>query len=82
MNCKGGQTMPQKKNLTVRLDDNVREVLELIANREMRPLANQINFFMKQSIDSYLKQHDLIVEDQTDPETGEHLGLTFVNHPF
>ena len=74
--------MPQKKNLTVRLDDNVREVLELIANREMRPLANQINFFMKQAIDSYLKQHDLKIEDQTDPETGEPLGLTLTHFPF
>ena len=74
--------MPQKKNLTVRLDDNVREVLELIANREMRPLANQINFFMKQSIDAYLKQYDLIVEEKTDPETGELLGLTLTHFPF
>jgi hypothetical protein len=51
--------MPAKRNLTVRLDDSTREILEFIAEREMRPLANQINFFLKQSIDAYLDKNKL-----------------------
>lgn len=33
-----------KKNLTIRLDDELREQLQLIADGEMRPLANQVVF--------------------------------------
>jgi predicted transcriptional regulator len=51
--------MSAKRNLTVRLDDTTREILEHIAEREMRPLANQINFFLKQSIDTYFEKNKL-----------------------
>ena len=47
------------KNLTVRLDPETREQLELIAEREVRPLANQIIVFIRQGIKSYLKENDL-----------------------
>jgi hypothetical protein len=73
--------MPAKKNLTVRLDDETREILELISDREMRPLANQINFFIKQSINTYLDRNCLMVEPVDDPETGEHIGSTLIFSP-
>lgn len=47
------------KNLTVRLDPETREKLEIIANRELRPMANQIVVFVRQSIDRYLDENNL-----------------------
>ena len=38
--------MRPKTNLTVRLDDMLRDKLEFIAEREIRPLANQVLFFI------------------------------------
>jgi predicted DNA-binding protein len=65
----GGLKMSMKKNLTVRLDDKTRESLELIADREMRPLANQINFFIREGIERYVSQNGLVLlendEDQS-----------------
>jgi hypothetical protein len=63
--------MSIKKNITVRLDDETRELLELISEREMRPLANQITFFARQAADEYLLKNDLLFKYQKDTETGE-----------
>lgn len=49
-------------NLTVRLDDITRTKLELIAQREYRPLAGQINYFVQKGIEAYLYQNDLVFE--------------------
>ena len=51
--------MAKKKNLTIRIDDQTRDMLEIIANREMRPLANQIMYFLKQAIDDYAKKNQI-----------------------
>jgi hypothetical protein len=80
LDCEGGHIMPTKKNLTVRLDDRTRVILELIANREMRPVANQINFFLKQEIDLYLKKNNLHLAINGDPETGEE--ELILSHPY
>lgn len=47
--------MATKKNLTVRLEPEMRSMLEAIAEHELRTLANQIYVFMRQSIDRYLE---------------------------
>ena len=47
------------KNLTVRLDPETREKLELIADRELRPMANQIVIFVRQSIERYIQENKL-----------------------
>jgi hypothetical protein len=62
----GGAKMPTKRNLTVRLDDRTREALELIAARDMRPLANQINFFLREAIGTYLSRNGLILRENTE----------------
>jgi len=49
-------------NLTVRLDDETREKLELIALREYRPLAGQINYFVQKGIERYLDENDLAID--------------------
>ncbi len=54
-----------KKNLTVRLDDETREKLELIANREFRPLANQLVVFAIQGIRQYMEANNLIFIERT-----------------
>lgn len=46
-------------NLTVRLDDATREKLELIALREYRTLAGQMNYFIQKGIELYLSENDL-----------------------
>ena len=46
------------KNLTVRLDEETREKLEIIAARELRPMANQIVVFIRQGIEGYLQQNN------------------------
>ena len=43
-----------KKNLTIRIDDEMREKLQLVADREMRPLANQVLYFLAQALDRYV----------------------------
>lgn len=53
-------------NLTVRLDDETREKLELIALREFRPLAGQINYFVQKGIEGYLDEHDLAIDRASD----------------
>ena len=65
--------MALKKNLTVRLDDKTREILELIADREMRPLANQINYFIRDAIERYMNKNCLFTEESDD----QSLSLVF-----
>ena len=48
-----------KKNMTVRIDDEMREKLQLVADREMRPLANQMLYFLSQGLEQYLDQNQL-----------------------
>ena len=45
--------MSAKKNLTVRLDTELRDKLEFIAEREYRTLANQITVFLINGVNSY-----------------------------
>ena len=47
--------MSAKKNLTVRLDTELRDKLEFIAEREYRTLANQITVFLINGVNSYLE---------------------------
>ena len=47
------------KNLTVRLDPETREKLELVSEREVRPMANQIVVFIRQGIEKYLSDNGL-----------------------
>lgn len=55
-----------KRNLTIRLNDETREKLELIAEKEFRPMANQISAFTIQSIERYMKDHDLVFVKDSD----------------
>lgn len=48
-----------KRNLTIRLDDEMREIIQLIADREIRPLANQMLYFLSQGVNEYLNEHQL-----------------------
>lgn len=51
------------KNLTVRLDEGTRKTLEAIASVEMRTLANQISYFVRQGMDAYLKEKNYSIDD-------------------
>ena len=51
--------MAAKKNLTVRLEPEMRSMLEAIAEHELRTLANQIYVFMRQSVDRYLESNQV-----------------------
>lgn len=42
-----------KRNLTIRIDDGLREQLQLIADKEMRPLANQIIYYLTGCVEDY-----------------------------
>ena len=42
-----------KKNLTIRLDPEMRRQLEFIAERELRTLANQITVFLTYGVREY-----------------------------
>lgn len=61
----------QKKNITVRLGDEARELVELIAAKELRPVANQITYFIQQGIDIYLEQRGLVIYN--DDEAGRRI---------
>ena len=53
--------MSTKDNLTIRMDAEDREILELIADREYRSLAMQIRLFLDQGVNNYLTEHKLKV---------------------
>jgi hypothetical protein len=60
------------KNLTVRFDDELRASVSLIAEREFRPVSSQIAAFVRQGVDNYFKEHNLMVqEDESYDENGE-----------
>ena len=73
------------KNLTVRLDPETREQLELIANREVRPMANQIVVFVRQGIERYLQDNNLKVQrsitNDADDDGSTITELRLVNAP-
>ncbi len=50
------------KNLTVRFEPELRTQLEIIADREVRPMANQITVFVRQGIEKYLMDNNLHFE--------------------
>ena len=52
-----------KQNLTVRIDPEMRQKLETIAEHEVRTLANQIYVFLRQGIDRYLEDNHLKFRD-------------------
>ena len=54
------------KQLTIRFDAEMREKLEIIANREFRPMANQVIHFVALGIEKYLKDNDLYFEATND----------------
>ena len=66
------------KNLTVRLDYDLRTKLELIAKQELRPMANQMVLFIRQGIEQYLKDNKL--ELGTEKEYDEH-GVFVTDYP-
>jgi hypothetical protein len=72
-----------KKNLTVRLDDEDRETIELIASREYRTFANQIVVFVKQGIANYMKEHNLEVHKTFDSEQNINgiMLMKTIDHP-
>lgn len=65
--------MGSKTNITIRLDDLIRDKLEFVAERELRPLANQALFFIVNCINSYFKdpqvQDDYLKWNQTRDES-------------
>lgn len=52
--------------LTVRFTPELREKLELIADREHRPSSNQVVHFVALGIDDYLQRNDLEFEELPD----------------
>lgn len=48
-----------KKNLTVRLDPEIRRMLEAIAEVELRTLANQITLFLQKGIADYMLENKI-----------------------
>jgi len=47
------------KNLTVRLDTDTRRKLKIIAEREVRPLSNQMIVFIREGIKRYEENNHL-----------------------
>ena len=52
--------MATKRNLTIRIDDEMREQLEAIAEDQFRTLAMQIQYFLLMGIDSYMTSQNLV----------------------
>jgi predicted transcriptional regulator len=44
---------------TIRLESDLRDMLEHIAAREYRSLTNQMTLFLRDACDSYMEIHDL-----------------------
>ncbi len=47
------------KNLTVRIDSDTRKKLKIIAEREVRPLSNQMLVFIREGINRYAEENHL-----------------------
>lgn len=54
------------KNLTVRFEPEMRNQLEVIAEREVRPMASQVVVFVRQGIEKYLTDNGLHFEKHGD----------------
>ena len=65
------------KNLTVRLDPETRLALSLIADRELRPMSNQIVIFVRQGIERYLEENKLAI---TTEEEFDDNGVFIANY--
>ncbi len=65
---------PRKQQLSVRFDPELLEQLELVANREHRPIANQVVHFVAKGIESYLGSQNLHFQKSDD-------GLTLESFP-
>lgn len=66
------------KQLTIRFDAEMREKLEIIANREFRPMANQVVHFVALGIEKYLKDNNLYFKATKDGFTLEPFPSDFV----
>jgi uncharacterized protein (DUF1778 family) len=53
-----------KQNLTIRIPDNDRELLEAIAEREMRSVSNQTIWLLHTGMQNYLKDNDLVRDSE------------------
>ena len=64
--------MTAKKNLTVRLDTELRDKLEFIAEREYRTLANQITVFLINGVNLYFNNEEVkeAYQNHLDSDTG------------
>ena len=57
--------MNKTSALTVRFTPDMRQTLELIADREHRPVANQVVHFVSAGIRAYAKENGLSVNDSS-----------------
>jgi hypothetical protein len=55
--------------LTVRFSPEMREQLELVANKEHRSINNQVIHFIAQSLDNYLREKGLCFKADGDSFT-------------
>lgn len=51
----------EMKNVSVRLDSDVRRKLKIIADKEFRPVANQMALFIREGIARYEAEHDITI---------------------
>ena len=49
----------QKYSTSIRLEQDLKEKINAIANYEMRSIANQIQLFLNQSVDLYLNNKNI-----------------------
>ena len=61
-------TQTQTSALTVRFTPEMRKKLELIADREHRPAANQVVHFVAIGIDDYLSRNNCYFSENSDGE--------------
>ena len=55
----------EMKNITVRLDGDTRKKLKMIADREYRPISNQIGLFVREGIMRYAEEHNIDLDRAT-----------------
>lgn len=58
--------MARTKQLSVRFEPELLERLEIIANKEHRPIANQVVHFVAESIEEYLDRKNLYFAKEDD----------------
>lgn len=75
-----------KTILSIRIDSDLKELIEYIAIREDRTVSNQAVRLLKNAVEQYIREHELVVDPATNvlgyPSRPEDISLDDIDDPL